>query len=98
MVDKDKGDAAFMLKYLERAELACIFGSVLFVHGGVTVTNYGMHHDKDERCKDAAEWVATLNDFKTREVEAFKNAEPGRKFSYSDRAGHALMDYGVEAK
>ena len=73
---KDEADPAegkdnFMLQYLERAQLAFRFGTVMFVHGAVTKDNLGAVPGEEERA-DAKEWERRLNAWARKEVEAFK--------------------------
>ena len=85
---------ALMLAYLERACIAHIFGSVIFVHGGVSHDAAGWVPGDDAKVEDPGEWVRRLNAWAASQLAEFK-LDPFTGGNSKKRAGHALMDYGV---
>jgi hypothetical protein len=69
--------------YLAECRLGHRAGATLFFHGGVTDENFGCVPDRSERLVDVDAWVAGLNDFFAREMDAF----------VSGRAPAALIAY-----
>jgi hypothetical protein len=72
--DKSPTHDNFMLNYLQQGKLAYVFGSTLFVHGGVSESNVGTVPGKRERVKDVHEWVRELNSWAAQELT---NRVPG---------------------
>ena len=71
--DKSPTHDNFMLKYLQQGKLAHVFGSTLFVHGGISESNVGTVPGKRERVKDVHEWVRELNSLAAQELTSFAN-------------------------
>ena len=84
----------FMLKYLQQGKLAYVFGSTLFVHGGISESNVGTVPGKRERVNDVHEWVRELNSWAAQELTNFA-ADPYSGSNLCDRKGGGLMDYRV---
>lgn len=91
---------AFMLHYLQAAQLAAVVGDVLFVHGAVNEKNMGRVPGVADRVDDVREWAQQLNAWCQAQVAEYANSdgkwlvEPsgGKR---GQRAADDLMDYGV---
>jgi hypothetical protein len=66
--DKSPTHDNFMLNYLQQGKLAYVFGSTLFVHGGISESNVGTVPGKRERVNDVHEWVRELNSWAAQEL------------------------------
>ena len=93
--DKSPTHDNFMLNYLQQGKLAYVFGSTLFVHGGISESNIGTVPGKRERVKDVREWVRELNSWAAQELTTNFAADPYSGSNLRDRKGGGLMDYRV---
>jgi hypothetical protein len=93
-VDPAAGVDAFMLRYLQYAQMAYIFGHTIFVHGGINEACLGNVPGEAGIVPDVHEWVTRLNAWARKEVSAFEQ-DPYTGGNSASRAGHALMDYCV---
>ena len=95
-------------KLLEIGKLGVIIGNTLFVHGGVHKVNYGwLPNSNDVRCKNAAEWISKLNEFKSKQMKGWDVFESDVKDDddhvatwsvrggYTNRYGEDLLMYGM---
>ena len=73
-------------EYLLETDIMKIIGDTLFVHGAITAENVGMMPgEKEDTCRDAAEWASRLNEWKRKQMEAWCDG----------RGAAQLEDYGV---
>jgi hypothetical protein len=87
-----KGKDNFMLQYLQQGKLACVFGTTLFVHGGLSVKNIGTVPGK-KTISSVQSWVKELNAWAQKEVKDFMQAPYSGKNDRT-RKGGGLTDYG----
>ena len=90
-------EGGWMLGYLESGQLAYSYGKTLFVHGAVTPDNIGWVPGAAHPSASLPLWVDELNAWAAGQVAEYRAAlqRPQGAFSYTDRPGHGLMDYGV---
>ncbi len=67
----DLAQGGALRAYLEQCRLGFRSGSTLFVHGGVTLENFGVVPGLPERLPDVDSWVLGLNQFYAEEISAF---------------------------
>lgn len=88
----------FMLRYMQNAQLAYVFGKTIFVHGGVTRTNMGRLPNSETPAKNVHEWVKQLNTWVTAELKEYVQ-DYDKPFTFSPsfekRPANKLMDYCV---
>ena len=86
--DPMKPKENFMLQYLQKAKVAYIFGSTIFVHGGINPKNIGRVPGKENADTSARVWVKELNQWARNELQNFTN-EPR-----NPEMGKGLTNYG----
>jgi hypothetical protein len=86
--DPRKSKDNFMLQYLQKAKVAHIFGSTIFVHGGINPKNIGRVPGKANADTSARVWVKELNQWARNELQNFTN-EPR-----NPEMGKGLTNYG----
>ena len=82
-----------MLQYLQKGKLAYVFGSSLFVHGGLSVQNIGTVPGKKNFEISLQSWVKALNVWAQKEVKEFTE-DPYSGKNTRSRKGGGLTDYG----
>jgi hypothetical protein len=92
--DPQSKDDNFMLKYLQNGKLAYVFGSTIFVHGGLSPKNIGTVPGKENIEPSVEGWVKELNAWAQKEVIDFTQ-DPYSGKNGRERKGAGLMDYGV---
>jgi hypothetical protein len=86
--DPADGKENFMLQYLQQANVAWMYGSTLFVHGGINPKNIGRVPGKIHMIDNARVWVNELNLWAKNELNNFM------KNPTNPEMGKGLTDYG----
>jgi hypothetical protein len=86
--DPSEGKDNFMLQYLQKAKVAFIFGSTIFVHGGLNPKNIGRVPGQKNPHESARVWIKELNEWARNELNNFV------KDSTNSEMGKGLTDYG----
>jgi hypothetical protein len=86
--DPTKPNDNFMLQYLKRANVACMVGSTLFVHGGINPKNIGRVPGKNNIYRTTRDWINELKKWTNKELVDFMGNPQDKEM------GKGLKDYG----